>query len=410
MSRNHLTRRVGRVRALVIGASAAGSLALATALGLQVAAGEASTASDSSSVTATTGSSDTSSSTSGSTSDDGSGLVSGSSGDSGSSTATTAARDDRVARLGALDLCLPDRGRGRRPARRRRRDRRRAARPRWRSRPAGSVPTARCSASRPAGTTCRRCWPTWCARHWSPRGSATERSTRPWERRWWDSATTARSPTVRGPSARPRLTVVPPVPGWREPAAGRRPAVPSCRRPARPRGHGQGRRRGPDGGRDRRRARHRCPGQPRWRHRDVGPGTGRRLAGDGAGPARRRSPAGDPARGRRHRHLEHREAHLARDGRTLHHLVDPATGAPTTGPWRTVTVVATDCARANTASTGAIVKGYKAAGLAPWPGLPGPVDRPRGTGAHDQRLPAGGCGMSSPHETARKLTLPRGPR
>ena len=51
-----------------------------------------------------------------------------------------------------------------------------------------------------------------------------------------------------------------------------------------------------------------------------------------------------------------------RDGRTLHHLIDPATGAPTTGPWRTVTVVATDCARANTASTGAIVKGYQAAG------------------------------------------------
>ena len=51
-----------------------------------------------------------------------------------------------------------------------------------------------------------------------------------------------------------------------------------------------------------------------------------------------------------------------RDGRTLHHLVDPATGAPTAGPWRAVTVVATDCARANTASTGAIVKGHKAMG------------------------------------------------
>jgi thiamine biosynthesis lipoprotein len=50
------------------------------------------------------------------------------------------------------------------------------------------------------------------------------------------------------------------------------------------------------------------------------------------------------------------------DGQTLHHVIDPATGAPTTGPWRTVTVVARDCARANTASTGAIVKGHKAAG------------------------------------------------
>jgi FAD:protein FMN transferase len=46
-----------------------------------------------------------------------------------------------------------------------------------------------------------------------------------------------------------------------------------------------------------------------------------------------------------------------RDGRTLHHLVDPVTGLPVAGPWRSVTVVAPDCARANTASTGAIVKG-----------------------------------------------------
>ncbi len=50
-----------------------------------------------------------------------------------------------------------------------------------------------------------------------------------------------------------------------------------------------------------------------------------------------------------------------RDGRTLHHLIDPLTGAPTTGPWRAVTVVAPDCARANTATTGAVVKGHDAA-------------------------------------------------
>ena len=51
-----------------------------------------------------------------------------------------------------------------------------------------------------------------------------------------------------------------------------------------------------------------------------------------------------------------------RAGRTLHHVIDPLTGAPTAGPWRAATVVASDCARANTASTGAIVKGHKAAG------------------------------------------------
>ena len=90
MSRNHLTRRVARVRAVVIGGAAAGSLALATALGLPVAPGDRSTARDSSSTTATTSSSDPSSGTSASTSDDGSGLVSGSSGNAGSSSATTA--------------------------------------------------------------------------------------------------------------------------------------------------------------------------------------------------------------------------------------------------------------------------------------------------------------------------------
>lgn len=49
-----------------------------------------------------------------------------------------------------------------------------------------------------------------------------------------------------------------------------------------------------------------------------------------------------------------------RDGRRLHHVIDPTTGMPTKGPWRAVTVVAADCARANTASTGAIVKGPEA--------------------------------------------------
>lgn len=36
---------------------------------------------------------------------------------------------------------------------------------------------------------------------------------------------------------------------------------------------------------------------------------------------------------------------------------------PTQGPWRAVTVVAADCARANTATTGAIVRGDAAI---PW--------------------------------------------
>jgi thiamine biosynthesis lipoprotein len=43
-----------------------------------------------------------------------------------------------------------------------------------------------------------------------------------------------------------------------------------------------------------------------------------------------------------------------------HHLVDPRTGRPATGPWRTVTATGPTCIAANTASTAAIVLGYSA--------------------------------------------------
>ncbi|MGW2741880.1 FAD:protein FMN transferase [Streptomyces sp. NPDC001450] len=49
-----------------------------------------------------------------------------------------------------------------------------------------------------------------------------------------------------------------------------------------------------------------------------------------------------------------------RAGRTLHHIVDPATGEPATAVWRTVTVAAATCVDANTASTAAIVLGDRA--------------------------------------------------
>jgi thiamine biosynthesis lipoprotein len=49
-----------------------------------------------------------------------------------------------------------------------------------------------------------------------------------------------------------------------------------------------------------------------------------------------------------------------RAGRLVHHLVDPRTGLPTDGPWRTVSVVAGTCELANTASTAAVVAGESA--------------------------------------------------
>lgn len=49
-----------------------------------------------------------------------------------------------------------------------------------------------------------------------------------------------------------------------------------------------------------------------------------------------------------------------RDGRTAHHVLDPRTGRPVDGPWRTATVWAPDAVRANVASTAALVLGRDA--------------------------------------------------
>jgi thiamine biosynthesis lipoprotein len=49
-------------------------------------------------------------------------------------------------------------------------------------------------------------------------------------------------------------------------------------------------------------------------------------------------------------------------GRQLHHILDPVTGRPADGPWRTVTVAAESALRANTCSTAAIVLGVAATG------------------------------------------------
>ncbi|MGP8160636.1 MAG: FAD:protein FMN transferase [Candidatus Dormibacteria bacterium] len=55
---------------------------------------------------------------------------------------------------------------------------------------------------------------------------------------------------------------------------------------------------------------------------------------------------------------------------SLHHIIDPRTGVPSDGLWRTVTVVAASCVDANTASTAAIVLGAHAPGWLSARGLP----------------------------------------
>ena len=49
-----------------------------------------------------------------------------------------------------------------------------------------------------------------------------------------------------------------------------------------------------------------------------------------------------------------------RGGDVLHHILDPRTGLPASGPWRTVSVAAASCVDANTASTAAIIRGPQA--------------------------------------------------
>lgn len=72
-----------------------------------------------------------------------------------------------------------------------------------------------------------------------------------------------------------------------------------------------------------------------------------------------------------------------RGERELHHLVDPRTGAPAVSPWRTVTVAAPTCVRANAAATATIVRG--ASGL-DWLTLTGLPARLVGTDGHVVRV------------------------
>jgi thiamine biosynthesis lipoprotein ApbE len=57
-------------------------------------------------------------------------------------------------------------------------------------------------------------------------------------------------------------------------------------------------------------------------------------------------------------------------GRTMHHIIDPDTGAPVRGSWRTVSVAAASCADANTAATASLVRARAASAWLDQLGLP----------------------------------------
>jgi thiamine biosynthesis lipoprotein ApbE len=58
------------------------------------------------------------------------------------------------------------------------------------------------------------------------------------------------------------------------------------------------------------------------------------------------------------------------DGRTMHHIIDPDTGAPIRRSWRTVSVAAASCADANTAATASLVRARAAGAWLDQLGLP----------------------------------------
>jgi FAD:protein FMN transferase len=91
------------------------------------------------------------------------------------------------------------------------------------------------------------------------------------------------------------------------------------------------------------------------------------------------------------------------DGVTAHHLIDPATGAPVRGPWRTVSIAAGTCADANTAATAALVRQDRAPAWLEQLGLPARLV------AHDGavlRL-AGWPAASVAHRPRTRGTTPR---
>jgi FAD:protein FMN transferase len=74
----------------------------------------------------------------------------------------------------------------------------------------------------------------------------------------------------------------------------------------------------------------------------------------------------------------------------IHHLIDPASGQPAAGPWRTVSVTAGSCLDANTASTAAIVLGQGAIEWLQARGLPARLVAHDGSVRHVVGWPAEG--------------------
>jgi FAD:protein FMN transferase len=97
-----------------------------------------------------------------------------------------------------------------------------------------------------------------------------------------------------------------------------------------------------------------------------------------------------------------------RGGRTLHHIVDPRTGLPATGPWRMASVAATSCAEANAAATAAIIAGEQAADWLTAQGLPARLVAHDGSVRLFGGWPATAGGLVKVPVTPRMPAAPKG--
>jgi FAD:protein FMN transferase len=95
-----------------------------------------------------------------------------------------------------------------------------------------------------------------------------------------------------------------------------------------------------------------------------------------------------------------------RGGRTLHHILDPRTGLPAAGPWRTVSVAAANCAEANAASTAAIIAGDQAPAWLAAQGLPARLVGRDGSVRLIGGWPAADDGLLEPPGTGRMPASP----
>jgi thiamine biosynthesis lipoprotein ApbE len=75
-------------------------------------------------------------------------------------------------------------------------------------------------------------------------------------------------------------------------------------------------------------------------------------------------------------------------GHTMHHIIDPATGAPARSCWRTASVAAADCAQANIAATAALVRSRDALEWLDGLGLPARLQDRDGRIEHTGDWPA----------------------